>query len=718
MKYNINIKTLLCGSLAKGKATLSVALLLMAGGASFTSCTDWLDKDPESIIAEDEAFKNYRNFQGYIEEIYNLIPDKEKVNYCTAWNFGDDAVHNPEGYAHMDHQVDLGNYRNWWTNTQCWLKGGYYNNRQQSLWDNSWYCIRKCNMGIEHIKSLVGTDEERNLLLGQMYFFRAWWHFELMCYFGGLPYIDKALEASDIPELPRLSFQECADRCAADFESAYNLLPIDWDETLAGMQTSDKNDLRVNKFTALCYLGKCYLWAGSPLMKEFEKTKTGGTAQLLGASSNGKTYDYDIEYCKKAAEALGRALNMVAKGTVKYKLAEYKYSNIYDHVMDEKAQSCYSDIFYCVKPRYTNWDMPGSTEAIFRGAYPGVNTANWNCAKIFGPKVAKLVEHDNIIHHPTANLIDQYGMANGQPIYLVRNGEYVLNPASGWDPEHPYKDRDPRFYHDIVFDGFRYVLNTEPLNEDQLKLVYCDLYTGGAMRSVDNASSTGYFIQKLIPHQCNFGDKWYEWDYAFQCYLPYMRLADIYLMYAEARTAIATGVTDLKDKPAYCPTLSAVDAINALRDRVNSDDYPMEHVPANIMDTKEHFMDEVRRERAVELSFEGFRWCDLQRWLLLTEPPYTVKYSHEFERLEWGKYDPDKTFEENNLDKNNKPITDLSLITYTWDWFKSHDPKDAKVGNFRKKELITRRLESKHYWFPLPDKDTYLYKGFNQNPGW
>ena len=40
-------------------------------------------------------------------------------------------------------------------------------------------------MGIEQIKSLVGTDEERDLLLGQMYFFRAWWHFELMCYFGG-----------------------------------------------------------------------------------------------------------------------------------------------------------------------------------------------------------------------------------------------------------------------------------------------------------------------------------------------------------------------------------------------------------------------------------------------------------------------------------------------------------------------------------------------------
>ena len=676
MRYCNRIKSLLRG-----------ALLLIAGCAALTSCTDWLEKDPEAIVAEDEAFKNYRNFQGYIEEIYNLIPDKEKINYCTAWNFGDDAVHNTEGYAHMDHQVDLGNYRNWYTNTQCWLKGGDYNGRRQSLWDNSWYCIRKCNMGIENIKSLVGTDEERDLLLGQMYFFRAWWHFELMCYFGGLPYIDQAFEASNIPELPRLSFQECADRCAEDFERAYNLLPLDaqgWDETLAGMQTSGKNDLRINKFMALCYLGKCYLWAGSPLMKEMEKAKTGGVPQLLGASSNGKTYDYDVAYCKKAAEAFGKALDMVTKGQVTYKLAEYKYSDIYNHVRDENAETNYSDIFYTVKQ---NWNMPGTTEAIFRGVYPGANSANWNCAKIFGPKVEGLVAHDKIIHHPTANVIDQYGMSNGEPIYLVENGEYKINPEAHWDPEHPYKDRDPRFYHDIVFDGFHYVLSTDALTSTQKKHEYCSLYTGGAMRGVADGSSTGYFIQKLVPHQCNEGDKWYDWDYAFQSYLPYMRLAEIYLMYAEARAAFANDKADLNARD-YCSTLSAVDCINALRDRVNSPDYPMEHVVARFIENPKLFMDEVRRERAVELSFEGFRWCDLQRWLLLTEPPYTVKYSHEFERLEADT------------------------------WFKDHDPKDARVGNFHKEELITRRLESKHYWFPLPDKDIYLYEGFAQNPGW
>ena len=213
------------------------------------------------------------------------------------------------------------------------------------------------------------------------------------------------------------------------------------------------------------------------------------------------------------------------------------------------------------------------------------------------------------------------------------------------------------------------------------------------MQSRDNASSTGYFIQKLIPHQCNVGDKWYDaWGGGgpFHSYLPYMRLADIYLMYAEAQ-----GVVGGPKSAASTTSLTAVNAINALRDRVNSDDYPMEHVQPNFLDTKEHFIDEVRRERAVELAFEGFRWCDLQRWLLLTEPPYTTKYSHEFERMEKDDW---------YFDAQSREA--------------KHDPKDAKVANFHKEELITRRLDSKHYWFPLPDKDTYLYEGFVQNPGW
>lgn len=99
-------------------------------------------------------------------------------------------------------------------------------------------------------------------------------------------------------------------------------------------------------------------------------------------------------------------------------------------------------------------------------------------------------------------------------------------------------------------------------------------------------------------------------------------------------------------------------------------------------------MDEVRRERAVELSFEGFRFNDLQRWLLLTEYPYNIKTSQEFDRLEDD------------------------------DFFENNDPRNARVANWREEVILKRVYGVKHYWLPLPNDDVYLYPEFPQNPGW
>ena len=122
----------------------------------------------------------------------------------------------------MTHQADLGNFRAWQSNGQCWLYRNPSNPAstdkfQHSLWPHSWYCIRKANVGLANLDKLVGTQEEKDLIAGQLYFFRAWWHFELMTYWGGLPYIDQVLDATQELTLPRLSYQECADKAAADF---------------------------------------------------------------------------------------------------------------------------------------------------------------------------------------------------------------------------------------------------------------------------------------------------------------------------------------------------------------------------------------------------------------------------------------------------------------------------------------------------------------------
>lgn len=637
----------------------------------FTSCTDYLDKSPDSTVSAEQAFKNFTNFQGYVEQMYNCIPSKESNAYCTSFNWGEDEIMNTGlGDGHVTAHFDLGDYRNWYSNNQSFLHrpssgnpGEYLDptstNKFAHSLEHAWYCIRKCNIGLANLDLMTDcTQEEKNFIKGQLLFFRAWWHEEMIAFYGGMPYVDTVLDGSQVLTLPRLSYQECAKKCAEDFRAAADLLPNDWDKTTVGKKTLGKNDIRITKVCALGYLGKVLLWAASPLNNLGKAEK--------GASKNGDTYKYNTELAAQAADALAEAIGEVNFGKTPYALAEYKYSNIYDHEADKSSKSNFSDIF---RTTGQDWKMPGSTEAIMRGPHIGENGSNWNFTKLWGPKLNGIVEHDALIHQPTANYVNYYGMANGLPLD---------DPDSGFDPTHPFKNRDPRFYHDIVFDGFQYINTTIAKESDDYQFKYIQMYTGSNLRSSSaNGCRTGYYTQKLVPHQCNKYDGMYEWGGALQCDLPYMRLADLYLMYAEAGAAVQ-GANYKSSKL----NLTAADAINVLRDRVDAG-----HVADKFMNDQKKFMDEVRRERAVELAFEGFRWNDLQRWLLLTEYPYNIKTSQEFKRV--GNFD------------------------YT-----KNDPRDAEVTGWSEKTIVTRDFSEKHYLLPLKESDVYLYPEFGQNPGW
>lgn len=646
MKYNI--------------VKLFCALGLIYG---FASCTDYLDKTPDSNVSSDQAFKNFTNFQGYVEEMYNCIPSKESNYWCTTFNWGEDEIMNTGlGDSHVTAHFDLGDYRHWYGDQQSFLHTGDLNPTKTDKYSHSlehaWYCIRKCNLGLANLDKMTDcTQEEKNIIKGQLLFFRAWWHEEMIAFFGGMPYVDTVLDGSQALTLPRLTYQECAKKCAEDFRAAADLLPNDWDKTAVGKKTLGKNELRITKVCALGYMGKVLLWAASPL---------NNLRAEVGASKNGDTYKYNVELAAQAADALGEALAQVNSGKTPYALAEYKYSNIYDHVAKDGSKSNFSEIFYTTGK---NWKQPGSTEAILRGPYIGENSSNWNFTKLWGPKLNGIVEHDALIHQPTANYVNYYGMANGLPLD---------DPDSGFDPKHPFKNRDPRFYHDIVFDGFKYINMTIAKEEDDYQFKYIQMYTGSNLRSsASQGCRTGYYCQKLVPHQANKYDGMYNWGGALQCDLPYMRLADLYLMYAEAGAAVQ-GANYKSSKL----DLTAVDAINVLRNRVDAG-----HVADKFVADQKKFMDEVRRERAVELAFEGFRWNDLQRWLLLTEYPYNIKTSQEFKRV--GNYD-----------------------------FTKNDPRDAEVTGWSEKRIVTRDFSEKHYLLPLKESDVYLYPEFGQNPGW
>lgn len=625
------------------KLWLSLGILLVTA-CGLSSCKKFLDKSPLTDINDEQAFKNFRNFQGFTEELYSAIPLLTGSAYHNNWNFGDDEMWEPTDTRLMAYSIDQGDYWAWNSaGFGSWFKTGGKPSTQVrgdkgNLWGLSWYAIRKADIGIANLDKLTeATDEEKNLIAGQLYFFRGFYHFMLMQYWGGLPYVDTVLPSDKAPKLARLKYQPTADKAAADFQKAADLLPIDWDQTAVGSQTLGNNNFRANKIMALCFLGKNLLLAGSPLMNR----------ESTGSSS------YNTEYCKKAAEVFGQALQLI-ETTKRYELANF---------------ANYQQIFYTFNQ---NGKIPGLKESIFmENLAEAGGRFRYNQANDYRPMT---INPSGIKAYPTANYADMYGMANGFPIADPEKAD----PESGYDPEYPWRNRDPRFYNDIMIDGEKCVNDPSRVGNNPYRQ-YASLFTGGFYRTdyPTKAVFTGYMIAKISAKLTNDWDGYRENN---TLVLSLMRLSDVYLMYAEAASE---GYNSPAGKSSnYNKT--AVDALNFVRDRPG---LGVGHVAQKFLNSQEAFRSEYRRERAVELAFEGHRFVDLRRWLLLTERPYTLKKGIEFDRA----------------------LPDNQVYA---------DPKNARVRNFRETILFERQLGQRHYWFPFLLSDVNLYKEFPQNPGW
>ncbi len=626
------------------KHIFSRLLLGLSAVMLATSCTDYLDKAPKSDIDETEPYKNFRNFQGFIEELHNAIPMIIGQQYHTSWNFGEDEYWEPSDTRPMAYFVDNGNYRPF-VDPGTFIYGFPVvdagnvgsNNRldgKANMWKFGWYSIRKANIGLANLGLLTdATAEEREIIEGELLFFRGWNHFMLMSYWGGLPYIDHVLPSGETPNLPRLNAQETARLAAADLEAAARLLPVDWDQTATGRPTIGNNNFRPNKIMALAYAGKSLLYGGSP---------------LWNYESNGSR-TYDAEMCKRGADLLGEALNL-SETTGRYELAPF---------------SQWNDLFYYAD-RGTR--IPGLKEAILMQNNSDIlSGSNWNQKNDY---FCPLVVSSGVKVQPTANYMLYYGMKNGLPIPSWTEAD----PVSGYDPAHPWKDRDPRFYKDVAFDGVQVVKDEKGDVEAEVK--YASLYSKGKHRTANALKSnlTGFIETKWIPQMAKTVAYYNEYDMCMS--VSFMRLADVYLLYAEA---VANGYGTPSSKAATFG-MTAVEAVNKVRARAGVDG-----VNSRYTGSTDAFMSEVRRERAVELAFEGHRFHDLRRWLLLTERPYTYKTRLEFDRAA-------------GMDFNN--------------------PKEARVVNLREEVILERKLDARHYWFPLPTADVNIYPEFGQNPGW
>ena len=611
------------------KITLFVGIALTVFGLA--SCKKYLDRPLEANISEQDVFANFRSFQGFTEELYHALPDMTKSTWNNEWNMGDDILSTTNAQYRLGAEFDNGNYRAWQTGGGGWDNSWLDDEnsvsyprhtgtdpQRKGLWPLSWYGIRKANVGLANLDKLVNASQEvRNVIKGQLLFFRGFFHFQLMSFWGGLPYIDTVLSSSAKLELPRLSYRETALKAAKDFEDAAALLPADWDDSPAGQLTKDNNNQRVTSAVALAYKGKNLLYAASPMMNE----------EATGSNT------YDQELCKQAADAFARMLKMSSEpegsGESDYQLLPWDKWN---------------ENVYTIS---NNGRHPGFPEAIFGPPTYESWRSRWSLVNMFIPPP---LGGEAGISSPAANYVNYFGMANGLPLDA---------PGSGYDISDPWSNRDPRFYKSIVYDGVRMIRGT-----GNAAYRFANLYNGGNLRLENTASRSGYLVRKFVTDGCNNVDN--EWN-NINIVVPYLRLADVYLMYAEA---VLHGYgTPQSSHPGY---LTAVSALNKVRARATVPD-----VDAQFTASKEAFMGELMRERAVELAFEGLRWHDLRRWNVAGEKKYREKTVIDFER------GPD-----------GKPI------------------------NLSERVVVTRVFEQKHKWLPLPNNQVNLYPAFGQNPGW
>lgn len=180
--------------------------------------------------------------------------------------------------------------------------------------------------------------------------------------------------------------------------------------------------------------------------------------------------------------------------------------------------------------------------------------------------------------------------------YETIDGKTIDDPTSIYDPANPYANRDPRLHHSILYPGREWqwgVYNTIPGASYPGKDIVAgdDLNdgTGGQW----NKTATGYNWLKYISQKDI--DEANYWDSGIHFII--MRYAEVLLMYAEAKV-------EANDIDA-----SVYEAINEVRQR------PDVNMPTiTTGKSQDELRQIIRRERRVELAFEGIRLYDIRRW--------------------------------------------------------------------------------------------------------
>lgn len=497
-------------------------------------------------------------------------------------------------------------------------------------WDYSG--IRSCNILLSKASSYTGADISQ--YVGEAYFFRAYAYFGLLKTFGGVPIITTVMDV-DSPELhaKRNSRYEVVNQILSDLDNAISSLPVE-----QNIASSDKG--RVSKWAAKAFKAQVELYEAT--WEKYVGQVTDGDGVTTGAGTAG----YDAGNVNKyLADAVAQCQDVIDNGGYE----------LWNKNSDSKMANLSSWYLFNLEDAGSNpggYDKTTNKEFILYNVYDytykqsriNISWTSWQL-------------------YPSRKFVDMAVCTDGLPPAKSPLFQGYHTAAS------EFQNRDRRLL------NYLYASTTAPAS--------VNLDFGGL-------GSSGYGNSKYAVY--GFGTR--RTDLTESANWPIIRLAEVYLNYAEALYELNGSITDAQ--------LNA--SINKLRNRGGVADLTNVLATANGLDIKE----EIRRERAVELYREGKRFDDLKRWGVL-------ETSLNSSRL--GRVVGDATYSTPFKDASGQPTSAYKASSYVW----GEESVQTPAGLLKcvvVSSSLNHSVAQKHYLFPIPTSQIQLNDKLLQNPGY
>lgn len=536
-------------------------------------------------------------------------------------------------------------------------------------WNDNYTSLRAPNQLIEKAELYTGDESEISASVGAAYFFRAWYHYKLLLRFGGVPIVTRSLDVtSEELYAPRNSRYEVIAQILSDLDVAIDKLP---NQSSLGLQDQGRLSLEAAK----SFKARVLLYEAT--WEKYVGTATDGDGVTVGAGSNKPDNYPSID--DMLADAKQTALDVIN-------------SNAYE-LWDHRAELGDRHLYYLFNLEDAGSNPAGLTKAdnkefIFQTVY------DYTLRQI----------RQNLTHSkpltPSRKLMDMYLCTDGLPVQHSSDFQgYSLMTSE-------FENRDNRLTSFV----------RRPLQEYWGWGANND--GGGAQYGVDFADSGIDFDYRYVPQLQNpsggrdigYSGVKFTTEYRLretreESYnYPHIRYAEVLLIYAEATAELNGGSISDADLDL---------SINKIRERSGVD--PLTNaLIAPYSDLT--MLGEIRRERAIELFGENFRFDDLKRWgIAEDELNQTVALTY----VEGTEYETavDPKSPDGDLIYNPSGFsygvtqTEQAISTYS-------GIATTKPGALILDPGSNRNWTIKNYLEPIPSNEIKLNPQLLQNPDW